>query len=183
MHAEPVPHEELAATLRALVPVRSLSPSSLVHRPQFWRRCELVKPHWWYDTSHFIFVDGIVGASKWNACRTYEQSTNGNLCIWLGFAFTGGIWREHCWCMLGDRVVETEWPHDNYYGAELSAAEHETLRVRCTKSDLSTRENARLWTVDAKGERIIIPYDPTIHARCIGRERDRLTNEIKADLG
>jgi hypothetical protein len=177
-----VPHEELADKLRDLIRVRAVSPSSIILRRNFWQRCTLVNPKWSYEAHTFIYVDGIVGACKWNCCRTYEQSSNGNLCIWLGYAFNRGTWMEHCWCMLGDKIVETEDAHDIYFGAELSADEYKLLVKRCRRSDLSERTKARLWTVD-DGWRTIIPYDPAIHADGIGRERDRLTNQPKQRLG
>jgi len=173
---------EIAGTLCDLVGLRPVSPSSIIRRPGFWRRCALVNPKWSWQPHSYIFVDGIVSACKWNCCRTYEQSSNGNLCIWLGFAFNRGTWWEHCWCMLGDRIVETECSHDIYYGAELTSLEYDQLASLCRRSDLSQRRNARLWTME-NGWRTMIPYDPVVHAAGLGRERDPITNEPKEALG
>ncbi len=113
-------NDSIVESLRKLTHIRSVSPSSLVNRPSFWTRCDVVHPKWWYDKNEpydhdpFIYVDGIVSAAKWNCWRTYTQTENGNVCIWLGFALTRGTWTEHSWCVLGSKVIETEDAHDIY---------------------------------------------------------------------
>ena len=171
----------ISETLHSLVKIRPASPASILSRRQFWSRCSVIHPQWWADPStkspycEFVFVDGIAFASKWNCCQVLSRATDGNLCMYFGYARQDSVWSEHAWCMLDGKIIETESRREMYFGAELNNHELEIIQERCGRSDLRERRSARVFTIDGH-RRILVPFDRSIHGDTIGCERDPLTN-------
>jgi len=174
--------DEIDRTLRSLIHVPRLNRGGFISRPGFWDRCCLVTPNWRDQFNHWIFVDGFENASKWNAWKVFTDSLEDGLSLWLGYALFRGSWKEHAWCMLGDRIVESTLPFRIYYGAELTGNERELFGKEYGGFDLVSRTNTKVFTI-ADCFRELVPFDPKLHGASIGRERDFKTGMIKDGLG
>lgn len=65
-----------------------------------------------------------------NSARMYLRDRRHT--IWTGWAESAdGVWRQHSWCELDGRIIETTEPRTMYYGFKLTPAE----------SDIFVKEN------------------------------------------
>jgi len=174
---------EIATALQKIIHVQRLSAGSLIDRREFWQRCRNITPHWREPPIDRIFVDGFVGKCKSNSWKVYSDAIEEGLSLWSGYAFHGGTWWEHSWCMLGNRIIETTGYFWIYYGAEHTAEEREIFGKRYRNCyPPPSANNVRIYTF-VNGFREAIPYDAEMHAIGFGRERDSVTGEIKEGLG
>lgn len=137
---------EVDATLRRIIYVPPLPDGSLLARQGFWDRCALLNPHWREERPNRVFVNGYVGACKWNSWKVFKDALEPDLRIYLGYAFGRGAWAEHCWCMLGNRIVETTGDMDIYYGAELNEEERAHLAEGCAAYDPLAKTQGLFWS-------------------------------------
>lgn len=176
--------EKIAATLRALIQVSPLEPDSLVARPGFWERCQTIVPSHESDASkRRIFVDGFRGACQWNSLKVYREALEPGLTLWCGYAFYGGAWYHHAWCMLRQRIVETTIPWCLYYGAALLPDELEYFTTRYGELDPTSRKRKAVATCKDGLRTDVWGDDCKAFSETIGRERDWKTGEIKDGLG
>ena len=174
--------DEIERTLRGLIHVPRVNVGGPVARRKFWSRCHLVTSNWRDENHRYIFVDGFVGASKWNSWKVFTDAIEDGLTLWMGYALRSGQWHEHAWCMLNNRIVETCWADRIYFGAMLIDDEIEAFGKEYGEHDLLDRSNLHVATfVDGMLESV--PYDPKEHRSGIGRERDMMTREIRKGLG
>ena len=183
-------HEQkIASTLRGLIYVQPLpndpaaAAAVLVMNHDFWDRCELINLNWRQESSHpsaghRIYVDGFVQGCNWNSMKVFDDHLEDGLQVYQGYALGGGAWSEHCWVMLGNRIVETCGEFTIYYGAALNQEELESLSALADQ----WHHTDRFWTIDG-GERVHAPFDAAKDSPGIGRERDAQNREIKPGLG
>jgi hypothetical protein len=174
---------EIANTLRAIVYVPPLPAGILMANEEFWNRCQLITPNWRHQRPDAIFVDGFVGGCKWNSNKVFTDALKPGLRIFQGYAFGLGSWAEHCWCMLGNRIVESTGDYDVYYGAELNAQERQWFQEGAAAYNPLAVENPEIWTLDIGGSRIHVPYKAERDAASIGRERHWRDRKLKEGLG
>lgn len=172
--------EEIASTLRRLIKVPRVYRGSQIAETGFWSRCRRI------DTDYgrkIILVDGFVGCCRSNSWTVFRAALEPGLTLWQGYALSQGQWVEHAWCMLGDRIVESTFAREFYYGAELTPGEREEFGRRLSKHRPSARGLLRVATF-VDGERTYVDHDAAAayHAT-IGRERDPATGRIKQGLG
>src|SRR5262245_42545437 len=105
--------EEIARTLRSLIRVPRVYRGSQISNEHFWPRCRRVDIDY---GRKIIFVDGYVGCCHSNSWKVFSDALESGLGLWLGYSLSGDRWVEHAWCMLGDRVVESTFARDIYYG-------------------------------------------------------------------
>ena len=174
----------LRSTLCDVIEVRVPKSHIVLADPEFWRDCELLTPNPRENLQSRIFVDGFDGCCHWNSWKVYSDAIEEGLSFWAGFAFGRDAWFHHEWCMLGNRIVETTAPYNLYYGARIRQSEIETINLRFSGVDLTGHVDPKVgvWTF-VNERREVVPYDPSIYGKTIGRERDAKTSVLKEGLG
>lgn len=174
---------DIEKALRSLTEIPRLNPNGFIARPGFFERCRPLKPGWDERAPNArIYVDGFYGACRWNSWKVYTNALEDGLTLWLGFASWDARWTEHCWCMLGDRIVESTSSFHTYFGAQLNPDECKEFGNKFGTSDLMSRATLEVCTMQ-NGRRKVVPYDKTIYKESIGRERNPDTGAIKKGLG
>ena len=130
----PAHMKEIENTLRKMIAVQAVDGGFLAD-PGFWARCSLINKDWREQPPNRVYVDGYVGGCMWNSWRVMNDALEDGIHVYYGFALGDGQWSEHCWCMIGDRIIETTGPMTIYYGAELTEAEWQQLHVVCHRRD------------------------------------------------
>jgi hypothetical protein len=175
--------ERITATLRAFIEVRPFEPDSLVARPGFWARCQLIGPPNSGTLRSRIFVDGFRGACQWNSLKVYQDALEPGLSLWCGFALYGAVWNNHAWCMLGPRIIETTVCWNAYYGAALLPDELEYFAARYGELAADSLKRRVVATCKYCGRLDVWDDNAKAFAETIGRERDWKTGELKEGLG
>ena len=173
--------DEIAATLRNLIPVRPPMPNSLLWSTAFWRRCRRIDDG---TGLNIIHVDGFAGLCFYNCWKVYSDAIEHGLSLWHGYASHWNRWSEHAWCMLGNRIIETTMTRAVYYGAELDPDERAVFADRYGVLKIRDKHWEKLQVATyIDGERTYAKYDPRVYGQTIGRERDPITGQIKEGIG
>ena len=169
-----------AHTLRSMIRVPRVYRGSQIANKNFWPRCRRM------DTAYgrkIIFVDGFVGCCHSNSWKVFSDALEPGLSLWLGYSLSGDRWVEHAWCMLGDRIVESTFARDIYFGAELTPEECEEFGRRQSRHKASARTSLSVATF-INGERTFVEcYAAAGYHDTIGREREPATGQVKEGLG
>jgi len=177
---------QIAATLRGMIRIPPLYRGSIFGNPEFWNRCRRIEVKDWRK---IILVDGYAGCCHSNSLKVYTDALEDGISLWLGYACAWNVWEHHCWCILGDRLIETTYVHAIYFGAELTPDEREQFGLKLREKK-GSRDSLRVVTT-INGDRVTLPCAPnwdygSVHAKyesTIGRERDPQTGEVKPGLG
>jgi hypothetical protein len=152
---------------------------------EFWNRCAIINPNWHQEEPDVIQFDGYLQGCMWNSWKVFDDALEDGITVYQGYALGGGQWSDHCWCMLGDRIIETTGQFTIYFGAALNEQELADFCSLCADHEPVPATYGHFWTSFYPFGRIHPEIDETdpCFTPSIGRERNSKTHAIKEGLG